>query len=166
MGNKHGNRKLNKGSDQNKEKKNLAIKPENINEIKSIYEYNILFVGETGIGTKTSLIKRIKEGKFIESTGDNKEINQKLIYEKDNKEIIFYLIDTNTEKEKSYLNETNADKIKNNPFLYDYYKNADCIIMGYDVTNKKSFEEIKSFLYNKIKEKNKTNLFYLLFIRK
>ena len=45
MGNKHGNRKLNKGSDQNKEKKNLAIKPENINEIKSIYEYNILFVG-------------------------------------------------------------------------------------------------------------------------
>ena len=34
--------------------------------------------------------------------------------------------------------------------------------MGYDVTNKKSFEEIKSFLYNKIKEKNKTNLFYLL----
>ena len=34
--------------------------------------------------------------------------------------------------------------------------------MGYDITNKQSFEEIKSFWYYKIKEKNKTNLIYLL----
>ena len=34
--------------------------------------------------------------------------------------------------------------------------------MGYDVTNKQSFEQIKSFWYNKIKEKTKTNLIYLL----
>ena len=167
MGNKQGNKiikktKIEKEVIQTKEIKNETIQPKEIdNTYKEIYEYDILFIGETGIGTKTSLIKRIKEGKFIESTGDNKEINQKLIYEKDNKEIIFYLIDTNTEKEKSYLNETNVDKIKNNPFLYDYYKNADCIIMGYDVTNKQSFEEIKSFWYNKIKEKTKTNLIYL-----
>ena len=159
MGNKHIN-KIKKDKIKKDEKKEKIVKNETIQ--KAMYKYNILFVGEAGIGTKTSLIKRIKEGKFIESTGDNKEINQKLIYEKDNKEIIFYLIDTNTEKEKSYLNETNVDKIKNNPFLYDYYKNADCIIMGYDVTNKQSFEQIKSFLYNKIKEKTKTNLIYLL----
>ena len=159
MGNKHIN-KIKKDKIKKDEKKEKIVKNETIQ--KAIYKYNILFVGEAGIGTKTSLIKRIKVGKFIESTGDNKEINQKLIYEKDNKEIIFYLIDTNTEKEKSYLNETNVDKIKNNPFLYDYYKNADCIIMGYDVTNKQSFEEIKSFWYNKIKEKTKTNLIYLL----
>ena len=159
MGNKHIN-KIKKDKIKKDEKKEKIEKIEIIQKV--IYKYNILFVGEAGIGTKTSLIKRIKEGKFIESTGDNKEINQKLIYEKDNKEIIFYLIDTNTEKEKSYLNETNVDKIKNNPFLYDYYKNADCIIMGYDVTNKQSFEQIKSFWYNKIKEKTKTNLIYLL----
>ena len=159
MGNKHIN-KIKKDKIKKVEKKEKIEKIEIIQKV--IYKYNILFVGEAGIGTKTSLIKRIKEGKFIESTGDNKEINQKLIYEKDNKEIIFYLIDTNTEKEKSYLNETNVDKIKNNPFLYDYYKNADCIIMGYDVTNKQSFEQIKSFWYNKIKEKTKTNLIYLL----
>ena len=159
MGNKHIN-KIKKDKIKKDEKKEKIVKSKTIQ--KAMYKYNILFVGEAGIGTKTSLIKRIKEGKFIESTGDNKEINQKLIYEKDNKEIIFYLIDTNTEKEKSYLNETNVDKIKNNPFLYDYYKNADCIIMGYDVTNKQSFEQIKSFWYNKIKEKTKTNLIYLL----
>ena len=34
--------------------------------------------------------------------------------------------------------------------------------MGYDMTNKISFEEIKSFWFNKIKEKKKTNLIYLL----
>ena len=92
MGNKHIN-KIKKDKIKKDEKKE---KIEIIQKV--IYKYNILFVGEAGIGTKTSLIKRIKEGKFIESTGDNKENNQKLIYEKDNKEIIFYLIDTNTEK--------------------------------------------------------------------
>ena len=34
--------------------------------------------------------------------------------------------------------------------------------MGYDVTNKQSFEEIKSFWFNKIEEKTKANLIYLL----
>ena len=163
MGNKHGNRKLNKGSDQNKEKKNLAIKPENINEIKSIYEYNILFVGETGIGTKTSLIKRIKEGKFIDNIGENEVTREKISYIKDDKKIILYLIDTNAEELKKFLDDS---KNAGGWIIRSYLPISDCIIMGYDVTNKKSFEEIKSFLYNKIKEKNKTNLFYLLFIRK
>ena len=163
MGNKHGNRKLNKGSDQNKEKKNLAIKPENINETKSIYEYNILFVGETGIGTKTSLIKRIKEGKFIDNIGENEVTREKISYIKDDKKIILYLIDTNAEELKKFLDDS---KNAGGWIIRSYLPISDYIIMGYDVTNKKSFEEIKSFLYNKIKEKNKTNLFYLLFIRK
>ena len=34
--------------------------------------------------------------------------------------------------------------------------------MGYDATNKQSFEEIKTFWFNKIKENTKTNLIYLL----
>ena len=34
--------------------------------------------------------------------------------------------------------------------------------MGYDATNKESFEEIKTFWYNKIKENTKINLIYLL----
>ena len=43
-----------------------------------------------------------------------------------------------------------------------YYKNADFIIMGYDVTNKQSFDEIELYWFNQIKEKSKTNLIYLL----
>ena len=106
MGNKHDNKKLNKEINQIKDKKNLTIKQEKINETKSIYEYNILFVGETGIGTKTSLIKRIKEDKFIDNIEENKVNREKISYIKDDKKIILYLIDTNAEELKKFLDDT------------------------------------------------------------
>ena len=84
------------------------------------------------------------EDQFIENSQ-----NQQLIYEKKNKEIILYLIDTHCEKEKR--DSCNI-----------YYKNADCIIMGYDVTNMQSFDEIELYWFNQIKENSKTNLIYLL----
>ena len=34
--------------------------------------------------------------------------------------------------------------------------------MGYDATNKESFEEIKKYWYKQLKELSKTNLIYLL----
>ena len=85
----------------------------------------------------------------IDNNETNKEICYNFIYKKDNNEIILYLIDTNGEKEKRELCDV-------------YYKNADCIIMGYDVTNNQSFEEIENYWFKKIKEKSKTNLIYLL----
>jgi hypothetical protein len=115
----------------------------------SIYEYNILFVGEAHIGTKTSLIKRIKTGKFFDNIEDDKIYRENITYERDNKKIILYLIDTDAKNGKNL-------KLDSNYIINHYYDNADCIIMGYDITNKQSFEEIKSFWYNKIKEKNKT----------
>ena len=151
MGNKHGNNTNNEVKKNNKirGKKFQSEDKNNSNKTKEIYKYNILFVGEEGIGTKTSLIKRIKEGKFIDNIENNKVYKEKIIYEKDNKEIILYLIDTNAEKEKlSPKDQGDARKY----IINKYYKNANCIIMGYDVTNKQSFEEIKSFWYNKINE--------------
>ena len=59
---------------------------------KYICKYYIKFIGSSGVGSKTSLIKRIIEGKFVEVTKGNNEINE-MIYEKDNKEFILYLID-------------------------------------------------------------------------
>ena len=141
MGNKHIN-KIKKDKIKKDEKKEKIEKIEIIQKV--IYKYNILFVGEANVGTKTSLIKRIKTGKFIDNIGDDEVNREKITYEKDNKKIILYLIDTNPEKyidpKEGLNNEIN-------------YYNADCIIMGYDITNKQSFEEIKSFWYNKIKEK-------------
>ena len=70
------------------------------------------------------MIKRIKEGKFIE-VNNHTEIKEHFIFEKDGNNIILYLIDINSMREDN--NSSN-----------NYFKNADCIIMGYDVTNKKS----------------------------
>ena len=101
------------------------------------YKYNILFIGDSRVGTKTSLIKRIIEGKFIEITDEYKENCETLVFEKEDKKIILYLIDT--------IDNEREDIIKK------YFKFADCIIMGYDVTNEESFQNIVNYWFNKIK---------------
>jgi Ras-related protein Rab-1A len=121
------------------------------NKDKDRYKFNILFIGESGIGAKTSLIKRLIEGKFIELKDQEKEYENcgYLFFEKENKKIILYLIDTNSKKE-----------MRN--FVNDYFQNADCIIIGYDVTNKQSFQEAIDYWYKKVQELSNTNLIYLL----
>ena len=155
MGNKHDIYNKTNRNENDIKSKDIDI---NISSKKIIYKSNIVFVGEKGTGTKTSLIKRIKEGKYIGNIDTYKEIIEKIIYEKDNKEFILYLIDTDTGKEKTNLTLKNNENYE----YTNYYKNADFIIMGYDVTNKQSFEEIKSFWYDKIKENTQTNSIYLL----
>ena len=152
MGNKQNHRE-NSNNNEIKFIEYLNVKDENLKieeekPKKVIYKYNILFVGESGIGTKTSLIKRIKEGKFIE-VNNHTEIQEHFIFEKEDKSIILYLIDTNSKREDN--NSSN-----------NYFKIADCIIMGYDVTNKKSLQEIIDYWYKQVKELGKTNLIYLL----
>ena len=39
-----------------------------------------------------------------------------------------------------------------------FYKNAGIVILVYDITRKESFEEIKKYWYNEIKEKCKKNI--------
>ena len=68
------------GNNFNKKEKN-EIKENKIEENieKERYKYNILFIGESGTGTKTSLIKRIIEGRFIDITNKQKE-NTKMLH--------------------------------------------------------------------------------------
>ena len=40
----------------------------------------------------------------------------------------------------------------------NYYRNADCCLLVYDITNENSFEEIKNFFNEKIKENCKENI--------
>ncbi len=93
MGNNHNKKEI---------KKNNEIKT-NENIIKEQYKYNILLIGESDIGTKTSLIRRIIEGKFIDINYKEREKCENFIYETDNKKIILYLIDTNGKKDKREL---------------------------------------------------------------
>ena len=43
-----------------------------------------------------------------------------------------------------------------------FYFNADCIVLGYDITKKESFENIKSYWYPTSKKFSGLNLFYLI----
>ena len=146
----------------NKQTKNKKTEANGVNiQEKCICKYYIKFVGSSGIGTKTSLIKRIKENKFVNITEDNKSNYEKIIYKKNNKEFILYLIDSEAvENDKSDINSDKEKKIIK--YVSYGFSDADCIVMGYDVTNKKSFEEIQEYYNKKIKEQNTINLIYLL----
>ena len=67
---------------------------------KEIYKYNILFIGESGTGTKTSLIKRIIEGRFINIKNNQKEKSENIVFETYNKKIMLYLIDTDGDESR------------------------------------------------------------------
>lgn len=57
---------------------------------------------------------------------------QKIIFEKNNKEVRLYLFDINAVKEKN--------------IIYNLlYSCSDFIILGYDVTNEQSFEELENY---------------------
>ena len=123
---------------------------------KNIYKYYILFIGSPGIGIK-SLFNKIKDSKYLD---DNKKLSKTLSYKKNKKEYILYFIDSDEDKENLDPEVKGEKKIIN--IVSKHYHNADCIVMGYDVTNKQSFEEIKTIFNEKIKDKISTNLIYLL----
>ena len=126
------------------------------NKNKNIYKYYILFIGSPGIGIK-SLFNKIKDSKYLD---DNKKLSKTLSYKKNKKEYILYFIDSDEDKENLDPEVKGEKKIIN--IVSKHYHNADCIVMGYDVTNKQSFEEIKTIFNEKIKDKISTNLIYLL----
>ena len=126
------------------------------NKNKNIYKYYILFIGSPGIGIK-SLFNKIKDSKYLD---DNKKLSKTLSYKKNKKEYILYFIDSDEDKENLDPEVKGEKKIIN--IVSKHYHNADCIVMGYDATNKQSFEEIKTIFNEKIKDKINTNLIYLL----
>ena len=92
------------------------------------------FVGESGIGAKTSLISRLvklKSDKYNLIANDAFFTKIKINLEK-NKEVIFHLWDT-------------IGLESNRPLVNIYFQDSDCIIIGYDITNKKSFEEVLKY---------------------
>ena len=132
MGNKQiKKKKIKKDNNNNKKEENK----------KEIYKYNITFLGDDGVGTITSLIKKIMGDKFIPG-----RLVQRLILEKDNIEIRLNMFDVSDEK-----------------WMLSgiLVKCSDFIILGYNMTNELSFEKIKDF-YCGNKKNIKTNLIYLL----
>ena len=103
--------------------------------------YKVVFVGESGTGAKTSLINRILFNSF-------------------DPEQVTTLSPQNVSKpiENNLGNKIKLD-IWDSPgqeifrsLVKIFLKDSHCIILGYDITDKRSFDEIREYHYNKIKE--------------
>ena len=114
-------------------------------------EYKIVFVGDSGVGSKTSFINALVGGVFDPnvSTTTGASYCSKEIYSKNGNSFILVLWDIpGQERYKS--------------FTKFFYSIADCIVLGYDITRKESFENIKNDWYPTSKEISGACLFYLI----
>ena len=68
---------------------------------------------------------------------------------KNGKEIIINLCDTFGQEKLGYYTKL-------------FFKDCDCIVLGYDITKKESFQNIKDYWYEMCKEFTKTDLIYLV----
>ena len=95
--------------------------------------FKVLFVGESGTGAKTCLIIRIAENTYISNylTTIGVEFKTKIIK-------------TNFGEIKLQLWDTTGQE-RFRAITKQYYKGAHCIVLGYDITDRYSFESIKNW---------------------
>ena len=113
---------------------------------------SLCFHGPIGSGAKTHLIWALvnEKGSFNEClicTYTNIPHRKDIIMNKE--KIRLFLIDTNGQK-KIILN------------FSQYQKMSDIIVFGYDITDKKSFEELKDIWVTKFYEKDNNKIYYLV----
>ena len=100
-----------------------------------------ILIGETGVG-KTSIIARYINNKYEEgimSTHGANYISKNVEFEEYNESINFQIWDT-------------AGQEKYRGLTKIFYKDAKIIILVYDISSRKSFEEIKNYWYKQIME--------------
>ena len=100
----------------------------------------VVLLGESGVG-KTCIIARFINDKFDPNviTSLTNQFVIKTIELPDGKNIATHLWDTAGQEKYRSINRI-------------YYKSAKVVILVYDFTDKKSFDEIKNYWYGQIKE--------------
>ena len=141
--NKNNNKKILK----KKEKEKIKTKTSEMD----IRDYQVVFIGPSGCGTKTALILRIVDNYFdiqtIATLGvDGKPKRVKL----ENGEII-----------KLSLYDT-AGQERFRSITFQYISKADCIVLGFSVTEESDLMDIKNSFYPKVKEYPNIKLIYLV----
>ena len=113
-------------------------------------QYKVCFIGGIATGTKTSLIQAIIGETFDQNKIPTTNCSFKIkSFNLKNKQLIeLYLWDTPP-------NESLRSQI------YIALKGADCVVLGFDLTNKPTFKEIRDW-YNIAKERSNANLMYLI----
>ena len=114
--------------------------------------FKLLLLGESGTGAKTCLLHRYIDNSFsanhLTTFGIDFEIK---IVQTDFGAIKLQIWDT-------------AGQERFRAISSNYVKGSDCIILGYDVTDRKSFEEIRKYWYNFVMKNKDGNspLMYLV----
>jgi len=100
----------------------------------------VVLVGESGVG-KTCIIARFIHDKFDPNviTSSSGQMVMKPIKLPNGKSITIHLWDTVGQEKYRSMNKI-------------FYKNAQVVILVYDVTDKKSFDEVKNYWYGQVKE--------------
>ena len=106
--------------------------------------------GDPATGAKTSLINVLVKGEFDPSVSStlNASYGTKTIVLKNGNKIISDIWDT-----------AGQEKYMMTKF---YFINVECVILGYDITRKDTYENIKNYWYPESKELSNANLFYLI----
>ena len=126
------------------------LKRKEINEKKKLKKsYKITFVGECAIGAKSSLINYILNGI---------KCDENIISPVFQNFIRTIRLDNGEKINLELFDTAGAEKFRSLSLLE--MKNSDCIVLGFDLTNKRSFEEIIYFWHEKAREI--TNLLYLI----
>ena len=100
----------------------------------------VVLVGEAGVG-KTCIISQFTENKFDPETVSSltTQYKRKIKDFPDGKQVIFDLYDT-------------AGQERFRSIARIYYKNAKVVVLVYDITSKKTFEEMKGYWYQQVKD--------------
>ena len=104
--------------------------------------YKLILLGESNVG-KTCIISVFKNGEFfynLESSSGASYLNKKITLP-DNNTINLDIWDTSGQKKYRALTKI-------------FYKDAKGVILVYDSTNEESFEELKEFWYQEVKDLN------------
>jgi len=115
--------------------------------------YQITFLGESGVG-KSTLIKQLTEGKFDRDIPPSQtaQFKQKE-FEFPNGKITLDIYDT-----------SGANKYRSLAKMF--FKKAKVAILVYDVTNEKSFIELKDFWYKEVKENGPEDISFVIVANK
>ena len=115
---------------------------------KNLKEFKIVLLGESGVG-KTCIINRYTKEIFEEKVCPTKGalFNSKIIQLDESKESYIKLIIWDTAGQEKYRSMSKL-----------FYKDANAAILVYDITNKKSFNEIKEYWYNQVKESSQKDI--------
>jgi small GTP-binding protein len=112
----------------------------------STSQHKVVLIGESGVG-KTCIIAQYTNGKFDPNTVTSltAQYIRKNVDLPDGETITFDIWDT-------------AGQEKYRALAKIFYKDAKAIILVYDVTSKKSFDEIKNYWYEQIKQLGSENI--------